>query len=59
MTGADWTVWPVESVSVRPIEVPAVMLVDQVKEVPVRPAYCWSAAAPGWPPGVILNEESQ
>ncbi len=56
VTGADWAIWPLVSVSWRPMEVPAERLVLQVKEVPVRPEYCWKAAAPGTPPGLILRK---
>lgn len=56
VTGADWATAPLLSVSVRPIEVPAEMLVDHVKEVPVTPVYCWKAVAPGTPPGAIAKK---
>ncbi len=45
-------VFPYEDIA---IYVPAVMFVDQVKGLAVRPVYCWRAAAPGWLPGLILD----
>lgn len=56
VTGADWAIWPLVSVSWRPMEVPEEMLALQVNEVPVTPEYCWKAVAPGTPPGLIARK---
>lgn len=51
---ADWARAPVLSRSVRPMEVPAAILVFQVKILPWRPVNCSSASPPGVAPGRIL-----
>jgi len=53
--GADCAVAPVESFRVKLIEVPWVMLVGQVKVVPVRGPYCWRGAPVGSLPGSRLR----
>ena len=40
VTGAVWPGAPVASRTVKPMLVPAVMFVDQLKDVLVRPGYC-------------------
>lgn len=55
VTGEEKATAPVESRSWKVIEVPAAMFAVHVRKVPLCCPKSWRAAAPAWPPGMMLT----